>query len=140
MLPGFASVNFTLRAKARCFRASVETHGCKRRKLATLTQGVRDVTSHSKKIRSDAENLREQNLELAGEIQKRDAHTTVEFARLKVVAEELSSVETKLVASRGEEGNSHWYAHSIGKGSSKVEDYVGRALMIVFGGAANATK
>lgn len=52
-----------------------------------LTQKMQNLSSHSKKVRADAENSKRRNIELPGECRARDARATVESAMLEAVEE-----------------------------------------------------
>lgn len=79
-------------------------------------------------------------MELTGEVRERDERATAESAKLNAVKEKLASVKAKLFASRVEGDDSRWSTHTIAKGASKVEDDVSRALIVVSGEVADATK
>lgn len=86
-----------------------------------LTQAVRNVVAHCKRIQADSETLRKQNTKLAGEAQEKAAHNTVETARLKAVAEELATVKSMQAAICAENANSYRCAHNVIKGVNHAE-------------------
>lgn len=57
-----------------------------------VTQDVRDLRTHFKKICLEDNSMRKQDKELAGEAREKVAKDTVESARSKSVAEEFASV------------------------------------------------
>lgn len=72
-LSGFASESWTFRAESSPLWVFVETLGCAKLKIVMVTRDVQELNLHSKKIRADAENMREQNTELACEVRGKDA-------------------------------------------------------------------
>lgn len=92
MLPGLTAENSTLRTVIGRLRDSAQTPSQERRNVVMVTQDVRDLAAHSKKIRASAEVMRKQNIELAGEAPGKVAQATVESARSRALAEELASV------------------------------------------------
>lgn len=86
-----------------------------------LNQAVWNVVAHCKRIQADLKTLRKQNTKLAGGVEERVAHDTVESARLKAVAEKLVTVKSVLVAICEESANSRRSAHSVVKGGVHVE-------------------
>lgn len=107
---GLSAENAALRTESSMLRDFVEALGRERREAVMLTQNVWDLAAHSKKFRADAEMLRKQNMELAGEAREKVAQFLVKSALLKAVTEELVTVRAKLAVCRLGSKNSHWSA------------------------------
>lgn len=108
-----------------------------KRSFVVLFQELRELTSHSKKIRADAETLRSLNMELAREDQESVAQATAVAARLKAVAEVVASVRWKLFDSGEERANSPCSAHNNAEGAIKVKGDVRKELIAVLGEVAD---
>lgn len=76
-LSGFESENSTLRAEVSRLSASVETFGRKKREIVMFTHDMRDASSHARKARASAKNLRRWNVELTSEVPERNARASV---------------------------------------------------------------
>lgn len=107
--------------------------------MGMLSQNVPDLVAHINKIRAGAEWLENRSYERPGDVWKKVPHANVHFARLKIVAEELVSVKSKLAFICEECVNSGWSARTNAMGAFKLEKNVSIALMTVFGKATDAT-
>lgn len=86
-LSGLAVEKATIRKSVSRPTDSFETAGRERMKAVWLTQNVRDLGASSKKIRTNAEVLRQRNMELVNEKKNKEVLAIVKSARLKALAE-----------------------------------------------------
>lgn len=93
MVLGLSAVRATLHTEVSRLRCFVKTLDPEGRKVVMLTQNVRELVANPENIQAVAEALRKPNMRLTSDIRKKVALSTVEWARLKALDEELVSVK-----------------------------------------------